>query len=158
MANHWTYNVPLIYSQKWFLTLCLGIISCISGYAQNDSIGLTDTLYKGDKQVWELWEVSSKPEFDTHDNFVAFFASNLHVPENGIDSSWISRVQLKFIIDSTGFIDTSSVMIWPANLSKELEEEFTRIILLSNGKWKPAIHRGHPVNVQYILPVHLCLR
>lgn len=98
-------------------------------------------------------EQSSLPEFDGgYAALKSFVIENLQQPEHiaKSDSGRKRTVNVQFTIDTNGDVVNANVI----NPQDELlDNEAVRVINLTQGKWKPAIKNGIPVQCTFSIPI-----
>lgn len=87
------------------------------------------------------------------DSLIAFLNNNLVYPEKAKTERTAGKVYVSFAISDSGAILKPRVI---SSVSPELDGEALRVINLMP-KWKPGTASGHPVKVQYVLPIEFII-
>jgi TonB family protein len=73
----------------------------------------------------------------------------MRYPKEAQDKNIEGRVSIQFIIEKDGSIDEVKTLRSPSEI---LSAEAERVVK-GMPKWKPAMHKGKPVRMRYVLPV-----
>lgn len=79
-----------------------------------------------------------------------FLSKNLRYPDMAIDQHIQGKVWVSFIIEADGTLSHFKV---ERSVGYGLDEEALRVLKLAPA-WKPGIQNGHPVRVQYTIPIN----
>ena len=79
-----------------------------------------------------------------------FLGKNLVYPKQANLNCISGKVQLSFLIDSIGNVSDTEIV---KSLGFGCDEEATKVILLTSGRWNPATKNGKPELVRIALPV-----
>jgi protein TonB len=82
-----------------------------------------------------------------------FLSKNLRYPDMAIDQHIQGKVWVSFIIEADGKLSNFKV---ERGVGYGLDEEALRVLKLAPA-WKPGIQNGHPVRVQYTIPINFQL-
>jgi protein TonB len=82
-----------------------------------------------------------------------FLSKNLRYPDMAIDQHIQGKVWVSFIIEADGALSHFKV---ERGVGYGLDEEALRVLKLAPA-WKPGIQNGHPVRVQYTIPINFQL-
>lgn len=85
----------------------------------------------------------------TNNNIYAWLSQNIRYPKEAQDKNIEGRVSIQFIIEKDGSIDEVKTLRSPSEI---LSAEAERVVK-AMPKWKPAMHKGKPVRMRYVLPV-----
>ena len=85
----------------------------------------------------------------TNNNIYAWLSQNMRYPKEAQDKNIEGRVSIQFIIEKDGSIDEVKTLRSPSEI---LSAEAERVVK-AMPKWKPAMHKGKPVRMRYVLPV-----
>ena len=90
------------------------------------------------------------PEFDGGtEALYKYIAENIKYPEQAKADGIEGRVMVRFVVMDNGDVVNVEVA---KGIGGGCDEEAVRVVK-AMPKWKPAIHEGKPVNVQYVLPL-----
>lgn len=146
---------------KNFILSALIILIVQFSYAQNDTI--TSAKEKDVFMIVEFMPVwnaceSIKTEEKrvncTTESIKNFIAENLIYPVNSKQNEIVGTVYVTFVINPVGNVSNVRVL---RGINEELDTEALRIVT-SMPQFKPGLHRGKPVAVQYTLPIKFSLR
>ena len=110
-------------------------------------------------EAFEYEEVSEEieiqpeemPEFNYNNvDFNTFIKQNIKYSEKLKSSNVFGIVIVSFFVNFDGTIDQIKI---EKSVHPELDKEAIRVILLTNGKWKPAIKNRKPVKMKMTVPV-----
>ncbi len=97
-----------------------------------------------------MFYLESMPEFINSSNgLIKFIESHLQYPADLKSDSIEGRVYVEFWVDTTGQTYDHKVL---RGLNKKMNEEAIRVAKMITFS-KPAIQRGKPVNVKYVVPI-----
>jgi protein TonB len=82
-----------------------------------------------------------------------FLSKNLRYPDMAIDQHIQGKVWVTFIIEADGTLSHFKV---DKGVGYGLDEEALRVLKLAPA-WKPGMQNGHPVRVQYTIPINFQL-
>ncbi|MFI5158574.1 MAG: energy transducer TonB, partial [Sphingobacteriales bacterium] len=82
-----------------------------------------------------------------------FMSKNLRYPDMAIDQHIQGKVWVSFVIEADGSLSHFKV---ERGVGYGLDEEALRVLKLAPA-WKPGIQNGHPVRVQYTIPINFQL-
>ena len=82
-----------------------------------------------------------------------FLSKNLRYPDMAIDQHIQGKVWVTFIIEADGTLSHFKV---DRGVGYGLDEEALRVLKLAPA-WKPGMQNGHPVRVQYTIPINFQL-
>jgi protein TonB len=82
-----------------------------------------------------------------------FLSKNLRYPDMAIDQHIQGKVWVSFIIEADGTLSHFKV---ERGVGYGLDEEALRVLKMAPA-WKPGIQNGHPVRVQYTIPINFQL-
>ena len=82
-----------------------------------------------------------------------FLRKNLRYPDMAIDQHIQGKVWVSFIIEADGTLSHFKV---ERGVGYGLDEEALRVLKMAPA-WKPGIQNGHPVRVQYTIPINFQL-
>ncbi|MCB0697790.1 MAG: energy transducer TonB [Chitinophagaceae bacterium] len=99
----------------------------------------------GQTQVFVYVEQMPEPGYDLYQ----FLTDNLVYPEDALKAKIEGRVNVKFIVTTTGDV-TGAEVLKPVHPS--LDKEALRVVS-SMPKWKPGKQNGKTVNVYFTLPI-----
>lgn len=100
--------------------------------------------------------VEQQPEFKGGMQALGqFLAQNLRYPVDAQRSRTQGRVFISFVINTNGSVDDVQVL---KGIGYGADEEATRVVKATNGRWKPGIQRGEKVRVKYNLPINFTLQ
>ena len=78
-----------------------------------------------------------------------FISDNLRYPDQ---NCVVGTVYVGFIIDTDGNVKNVEIKRGLKGLP-QYDEEAVRVIKLTNGKWKPGLLKGKPVETRYTMPI-----
>jgi periplasmic protein TonB len=114
----------------------------------------TDTTTKRDTGKTFV-HVEQVPEFPGGiDKFYEFIIKSIKYPRKARFDETEGRVVVGFVVERDGSITDIKVV---RSLSPECDAEAIRVISTSP-KWIPGIQDGHPVRVQYTVPIPFSLK
>ncbi|MBO0948991.1 M56 family metallopeptidase [Fibrella forsythiae] len=82
-----------------------------------------------------------------------FISSNIRYPEEARKQRVQGKVFVNFVVNTDGSIDRINIL---KGLGKGCDEEAVRVVAIMP-KWDPGKQNGHPVAVQYNLPINFSL-
>lgn len=85
--------------------------------------------------------------------FLRYIGSNYVAPKAAVDAKVSGRIELTFVVERDGSITDVKIL---SDLKHGTGEEAIRV-LKGSPKWKPGLHNGETVRVQYTLPIVLNL-
>ncbi len=133
--------------KKTLVSVSLFLIT-IAAYSQDQ--GETNKVKAG----FGVTVVQEQAEFPGGpDSLISFLNNNLVYPEKAKTDKVAGKVYVSFAISDTGSILKPRVI---SGVSPELDNEALRVVNLMP-KWKPGTASGHPVKVQYVLPIEFII-
>ena len=138
------------------MVLVAGMLFTAEVEAQTDSLSkpliITNDTIKPivHEEVLIGIRVEQHPEFEG--GFTAlykFISDNLRYPDQ---NCVVGTVYVGFIIDTDGNVKNVEVKRGLKGLP-QYDEEAVRVIKLTNGKWKPGLLKGKPVETRYTMPI-----
>ena len=138
------------------MVLVAGMLFTAEVEAQTDSLSkpliITNDTIKPSihEEVFIGIIVQQQPEFEG--GFTAlykFISDNLRYPDQ---NCVVGTVYVGFIIDTDGNVKNVEVKRGLKGLP-QYDEEAVRVIKLTNGKWKPGLLKGKPVETRYTMPI-----
>ncbi len=133
--------------------ILLFILPSLKSFCQanaKDSISVCDTIYS-------YFAVETKPEYPGGESeLMKFIAKNIKFPQTDKDDYIGSKIYVSFIINKDGGIEDVRI-IKSINEKASYNKAITNMVQ-SMPNWKPAIHKGNLVCVQYSLPITICLK
>ena len=100
-------------------------------------------------------DVDSMPEYPGGQAaLVSFLSSNINYPESAAENGVEGRVVVRFFVAEDGSIIEPQVV---QSVDPALDKEAIRIVL-AMPKWKPGEKDGHPVCVDYMIPINFRLQ
>ena len=116
----------------------------------------THFLYAQTEQENKIYDVVEiRPEFSGGEAArLTFFAENIIYPQNAINSGIQGTIFVSFIVEKDGSISNIVVV---RGLGGGLSEEAVRVIK-AMPKWIPGSLDGHPIRVQFFMPLRFALR
>ncbi|WP_420149616.1 M56 family metallopeptidase [Spirosoma sp.] len=101
-----------------------------------------------------LTVVEQHPEFPGGmEKLGQYLGENLRYPEAAQKAKAEGRVFVRFVVTTEGYVTNVEVL---KGIGHGADEEAIRVVK-SMPRWKPAIHKGQIVNVQYHLPINFQL-
>lgn len=97
--------------------------------------------------------VLPKP-FGGDEGWSKFLHKNLRYPAQAVDAEKSGKVWISFIIEKDGSLTDITMLRGPGY---GMNEEALRVLKLAPA-WKPGIQNGHPVRVQYTIPINFALQ
>jgi len=102
-----------------------------------------------------LTAVEVEPEFPGgFGNFYRYLAKSIKYPQEARSNGETGRVMVQMVVEKDGSL---SHIVVVRSVSYSLDAEAIRVITASP-KWKPGIQNGHPVRVQYVVPINFNLK
>ena len=110
------------------------------------------TVPPADAAIYD--EPDTDPEFvGGTDSLYHFLAANIHYPEQAKKDGIQGRVFVRFTVEADGSVADAKVM---RGIGGGCDEEALRVVQ-AMPRWKPGTKDGHPVRVQYNLPIYFIL-
>lgn len=110
------------------------------------------TVPPADAAIYD--EPDTNPEFvGGTDSLYHFLAANIHYPEQAKKDGIQGRVFVRFTVEADGSVADAKVM---RGIGGGCDEEALRVVQ-AMPRWKPGTKDGHPVRVQYNLPINFIL-
>ncbi len=85
---------------------------------------------------------------------IQFIATQTNYPLQAKENGEQGEVFVRFVVEKDGGIRDVEVI---RGVSKSLDEEAKRVVLLTAGKWNPATKNGEAVNISMTLPIYFKL-
>ncbi|SHM89017.1 outer membrane transport energization protein TonB [Chitinophaga jiangningensis] len=102
-------------------------------------------------------QVEVQPEYPGGETALnKYLANNIKYPKEAVKAKVSGLVIVKFIIDPTGKITEITTSSKQPKHGAGLEEEAIRVVK-GMPDWKPGVQNGHPVNVEFQLPIRFAL-
>ncbi|OSZ82779.1 hypothetical protein CAP35_05820 [Chitinophagaceae bacterium IBVUCB1] len=129
------------YVMKYILFLAM-LFTNINLFAQeiDEEMPITDTIYR-------YAEVMPEPPFNVNQ----YFIENLRYPPDARDKGIQGRVNVGFIVNTDGSLDSIMIVGDRIKYGASLEREAIRLIK-GMPKWKPGRMNDKPVKVRYTQP------
>ena len=109
-----------------------------------------EAVADGDDDVVDVPQICAEfRDSLTNNNIYAWLSQNMRYPKEAQDKNIEGRVSIQFIIEKDGSIDEVKTLRSPSEI---LSAEAERVVK-AMPKWKPAMHKGKPVRMRYVLPV-----
>ncbi len=135
--------------KKTLVSVSLFLVTFVA-YSQEKGEGSANKVKAG----FGVTVVQEQAEFPGGtDSLIAFLNTNLVYPEKAKTERTAGKVYVSFAISDSGAILKPRVI---SSVSPELDSEALRVINLMP-KWKPGTASGHPVKVQYVLPIEFII-
>ncbi|MFT3739787.1 MAG: TonB family protein [Breznakibacter sp.] len=125
----------------------------VVGYTSADLNGKSADAKQTEQQTYQT--VDQMPEYPGGtDALIKFIASELKYPVEAQKRGIQGKVFVKFVVAKTGKVINVQVI---RGLSPTLDEEALRVVKMMPD-WKPGVHQGKKVDVDYTLPITFALR
>ena len=85
------------------------------------------------------------------DEFRKYLMNEIRIPEISVENGISTRFVGRFIVNKEGYIKDVEIL---RSLDPLVDEEIKRVMLASP-KWEPGKQNGIPVNVQFVMPIHI---
>ncbi|MCX6214635.1 M56 family metallopeptidase [Spirosoma sp.] len=143
---------------SYALALPLAALLTMCTQSEQDQTALTTAEASARKTVKVSGEiftvVEQQPEFQGGmKNLGAYLEQNLKYPEAALKANVTGRVFVRFIVTKTGEITDVQIL---KGIGYGTDAEAVRVVQ-NMPKWLPGRQNGHPVNVQYNLPINFQL-
>jgi TonB family protein len=143
---------------RYALVLPLAALLTMCTQSEKDQTALTTASIPARKPVKVEGEiftvVEEQPEFQGGmKNLGAYLAQNLKYPEAAMKANVEGRVFVRFIVTKTGEVTDVQIL---KGIGYGTDAEAVRVVQ-NMPKWIPGQQNGHPVNVQYNLPINFQL-
>ena len=128
------------------LIAILFIISCFS----------IESCSKGDEELLPF--ADTMPQFPGGPSeMYKFIYTEIKYPQQAKDNGICGTVVIKFYVDKAGFLRDIHIVDGPGY---GLDEEALRVVTLMNKdhRWRPAVHEGKLVRVEFTLPIKFVLQ
>ena len=110
------------------------------------------TVPPADATIYDVPDTD--PEFvGGTDSLYSYLAANIHYPEQAKKDGIQGRVFVRFTVEADGSIADAKVM---RGIGGGCDEEALRVVQ-AMPRWKPGTKDGHPVRVQYNIPIYFKL-
>lgn len=110
------------------------------------------TVPPADATIYDVPDTD--PEFvGGTDSLYRYMAANIHYPEQAKKDGIQGRVFVRFTVEADGSVTNAEVL---RGIGGGCDEEALRVVQ-AMPKWKPGTKDGHPVRVQYNLPINFKL-
>ncbi|MEO6851079.1 MAG: energy transducer TonB [Mucilaginibacter sp.] len=86
-------------------------------------------------------------------NFYQYLIQNITYPPNAAKNRIQGKVFLTFVIEKDGSLSDVKVV---RGVSTDIDAEAIRVVA-NSPKWIPGLQNGHPVRVQYTMPINFTL-
>ncbi|MBE7176725.1 MAG: TonB family protein [Mucilaginibacter polytrichastri] len=107
-----------------------------------------------DDGIHGMATIEVMPEFEGGlQGWAKYLQRNLRYPETAVNNETQGRVTVTFIVEKDGSLSDIRVL---SGIGSGCDEEAIRV-LKKAPKWTPGIQNGHPVRVQYTLPINFRL-
>lgn len=126
--------------------LLLAVLSFSVAAGAQETAEITSTKGRGETFTY----VERMPTFP--DDMSKFLAKNIRYPSEAMENDIQGRVLIRFIITTTGDVDSPTVV---KGIGGGCDEEAIRVIKMM--KFQPGTQNGKAVNVYYNLPIHFTL-
>lgn len=136
----------------FFLLLAVAPLALVAQAIKEPPVGGPPTT-EPEKQV--LTYVEQMPEFSGgQPALLAYLQKNIRYPDDAREQGIQGKVFLSFVVDETGRVKDVKVKkgVYPS-----IDKEALRVVK-AMPLWKPGIHNGKPVNVQFNLPISFKLQ
>jgi TonB family protein len=122
----------------------------------SDADGLILKYCKLTAEEEEAFGVDSLPSFIGGEvEFMKLLTDNIKYPPSALENGIQGKVSLEFIITSEGKVENIRVA---EGIEKACDEEAVRVIKLTNGRWKPSMKNGKPVDYLFSVPVKYMIK
>ncbi len=113
-----------------------------------------NTISNSTKDSSAFQPIEKTPEFPGGwDKFTKYIKDNLKYPEKARQDNVEGNVRVTFVVEKNGSLTEITIT---KSLSLETDAEAFRLIT-NSPKWNPGIQNGHPVRVQYTIPISFSL-
>lgn len=129
---------------KKIILFIIGLLAFVCANAQNADT----TTHQNDTTRFVRVEVL--PEFPGGlDKMIQYFAKNLKYPKQAKIDRIEGKVFVSFVVEKDGSLTDIKIK---KSLSPETDSEAIRLVT-NSPKWIPGMQGGHPVRVQFSIPV-----
>jgi len=105
-----------------------------------------------------LIEPEQMPEFEGGEvGLRSFIAKNIRYPETAAEANIEGTVYVQYLVLKDGTINNIKLLRGVIG-APDLDKEALRVVKLTNGKWKPGMQNGKPVNVRMNIPIRFKLQ
>jgi periplasmic protein TonB len=105
-----------------------------------------------------LIDPEQMPEFEGGEvGLRSFIAKNIRYPETAAESNIEGTVYVQYLVLKDGTINNIKLLRGVIG-APDLDKEALRVVKLTNGKWKPGMQNGKPVNVRMNIPIRFKLQ
>jgi TonB family protein len=140
MKNNFPFSLGSVVTALLVFSLVI-LVSTGTAVAQ-DSTATKDTI--------RYVIVETQPEYPGgYVEMMAFIRHHLRYPKEAAKQKIEGTVQVQFIIDKTGAVDSIKTI---KSLSPECDKEAERVVSMFP-KWRPGQQHGKPVYVRFVLPI-----
>lgn len=117
-----------------------------------DSLMTSSYYFRMDKKdtVYILSDESAEYDENGMNGFYKLLGENITYPEAARKKGIAGRVFVEFLVLPDKTLEYAKVI---KGIDSECDEEAVRVVLLSSGKWNPAVHQGHKVKSIYTVPI-----
>lgn len=134
---------------KKIILSIIGLFAFLLANAQN----IDSTTTK--KDTTRFFRVEKVPEFPGGiDKMIEYFTKNLKYPKQAKADGTEGTVFVSFVVERDGSLTDIKIK---KSLSPETDSEAIRLVT-NSPKWIPGMQGGHPVRVQYSIPVFFRLK
>jgi periplasmic protein TonB len=143
---------------KYLLSFAFILLISMSSYAQRmiDPLLPPPPIEAVEDVI--LIDPEQMPEFEGGEVALrSFIAKNIHYPETAAEANIEGTVYVQYLVLKDGTINNIKLLRGVIG-APELDKEAIRVLKLTNGKWKPGMQNGKPVNVRMNLPVKFKLQ
>jgi protein TonB len=135
---------------KRFLITAIALAFVLSAKAQS-----ADTIQKPADTSSVFVSVELAPSFPGGvEGFYQYLGKSIHYPQEARSNGEEGRVMVQMIVEKDGSLSHIVVL---RSVSYSLDKEAVRV-LTASPKWTPGIQNGHPVRVQYAVPINFNLK
>lgn len=105
-----------------------------------------------------LIDPEQMPEFEGGEvGLRSFIAKNIRYPETAAEANIEGTVYVQYLVLKDGTINNIKLLRGVIG-APDLDKEALRVVKLTNGKWKPGMQNGKPVNVRMNIPIRFKLQ
>lgn len=144
MTNSFT---PLFIPKHFIILFIVGTILSFSTIVSAQTAS-SQTSVIDSNQIYTAVEVEPRP-FGGLPEFYQFLSNNLRYPPKDLRNNIHGKVFVQFVVEKTGRLIDFKIIKAPSNT---IADETLRVLKISP-RWLPGIQNGHPVHVQYTIPI-----
>ncbi|MFH1936677.1 MAG: energy transducer TonB, partial [Bacteroidota bacterium] len=153
-ARGFSYLIgPLVKEGVWIYYLSdNGSLDRDETFRNNEIVDIRYWDEETDTFITDVFTVTELgAEFEGGDEALhKFLVSEMLYPEEAKEKGEQGRIFVNFIVMEDGSLKRIRII---HGAFPSLSNEALRVVRMSDGKWKPAMHKGVPVKVSYNLPI-----